>query len=327
MRLTTLGRSGLPTSEIGLGLAAIGRPGYINLGRQEDLGDDRSVETLRRRAHELLDVAYAGGVRYFDVARSYGLAETFLSTWLDWRGFAPGEVTVGSKWGYRYTAGWLVGAEVNEIKDHSLANLQGQLGESRALLGGRLCLYQIHSATLESGVLDNAGVLDELGRLRDTGLVIGLTVSGPRQADVIRRAIEIRIDGLALFGSVQATWNLLESSAGPALADAKQAGFGIIVKEALANGRLAARPGQLEPGPLSALSRRLDRTADAIALAAALAQPWSDVVLSGAVTPDQLSSNLEATEMALPPEALAELAVLRESPEQYWATRTSLAWA
>jgi aryl-alcohol dehydrogenase-like predicted oxidoreductase len=324
--MPVLGASGLQVSEIGLGLTAIGRPGYITFGRDEDLGSDRSIEALRRRAHELLDAAYAGGIRYVDAARSYGLAEEFLASWLDRRAFPPGHVTVGSKWGYRYTADWRVGADVNEIKDHSVANLRRQLAESRAILGDRLRLCQIHSATLESGVLEDGRVIDELRRIRDAGLAIGLTVSGPHQADVVRRALEIRDGRRTLFASVQATWNLLETSVGPALAEAREAGLGVIVKEALANGRLASRPEQPLPGPLASLSRRLGRTADAIAIAAVLAQPWSSVVLSGAVTPAQLSTNLQAVRLTVSPSDLAELAEAVEQPENYWATRSALAW-
>lgn len=326
MQMLSLGSSGLPVSQIGLGLAAVGRPGYITLGREQDLGSDRSVDALRDRAHSLLDAAYAGGVRYVDVARSYGLAEQFLASWLDRRTFPLGHMTVGSKWGYRYVADWQVGADVNEVKDHSLAHLRHQLAESRALLGDRLRLYQIHSATLESGVLEDGEVLRELKKLGDTGLAIGLTVSGPHQADVVRRALEIRVDGRNPFASVQATWNPLEPSVGPALAEARDAGWGVIVKEALANGRLTSRSRQSLPGPLGSLSRRLGRTPDAVAIAAALAQPWSDVVLSGAVTPVQLSSNLEAVDAMLSPDDLAELAALAEPPERYWETRASLAW-
>ena len=149
---TKLGRVGLPVSPIGLGLAALGRPAYINLGHAEDLGPDRSVGALRQLTYAVLDAAYAAGVHYFDVARSYGRAEEFLASWLAERGIGPGEVTVGSKWGYEYTGGWRVDAEKHEVKDLSVSVLRRQLDETRGMLGEHLDLYQIHSATLESGV-------------------------------------------------------------------------------------------------------------------------------------------------------------------------------
>src|SRR3989442_14258287 len=142
-----LGRTGLVVSPIGLGLAAVGRPAYITLGRATDLGLDRGVEALRMRSHALLDTAYAAGVRYADAARSYGRAEEFLGDWLLARGIAPGGVTVGSKWGYRYTGEWRLDAKVQEVKDLSLDNLSRQFAESRALLGDHGRLFPIPSAT------------------------------------------------------------------------------------------------------------------------------------------------------------------------------------
>ena len=88
-----LGRTGLMVSRMGLGLAAVGRPAYITLGRATDLGADRGVEVMQARSHALLDTAYAAGERYVDAARSYGRAEEFLSGWLSERGLAPGAVT------------------------------------------------------------------------------------------------------------------------------------------------------------------------------------------------------------------------------------------
>jgi len=311
-----LGRTGLPVTRLGLGLAALGRPGYINLGHGDDLGARKDVATLEREAHAVLDAAYDGGIRYFDAARSYGRAEEFLASWLERRGLSPGAVTVGSKWGYTYTADWHVDAEVHEVKDLSLATLQRQLAESRALLGQHLRLYQIHSATLESGVLDDRALLEELSRLRETGLAIGLTVTGMQQAQTIERALDVGI-----FDTVQATWNLLEQSASSALAAAHEAGLGVIVKEALANGRLTARG---DVALVQELAERSGATPDALALAVVLAQPWADVVLSGAATVETLRSNLAALELdiELPPE-LTELA---EDPATYWKERSALPW-
>ncbi|MGH2994948.1 MAG: aldo/keto reductase [Gaiellaceae bacterium] len=313
-----LGAAALPVTPLGLGLAALGRPGYINVGHAADLAERTEVAAMERHAHRVLDAAYAAGVRYLDAARSYGKAEAFLASWLDHRSLSPGDVTVGSKWGYAYTAGWRVDAERHEVKDLTAATLRRQLAESRALLGSHLGLYQIHSATLESGVLENREVLDELARLRKAGLAIGLTVTGPRQADTIERALEV-----GGFDAVQATWNLLERSAGRALEGAHAAGLVVIVKEALANGRLTPRG---DVPFLIQLARTRGTTPDALALAAALAQPWADVVLSGAATVEALESNLAALELEYDDEADRELAGLAEDPVGYWETRAALPW-
>jgi aryl-alcohol dehydrogenase-like predicted oxidoreductase len=309
-------------ARLGLGLAALGRPGYITLGHAQDLDRDYDVAAMERRCHQLLDGAWSAGVRWFDAARSYGRAEAFLASWLASRAIDPADVGVSSKWGYRYVADWQVVAAHHEIKDHSLATLDRQLVESRALLGRHLSLYQVHSATLDSGVLADERVLARLGELRDGGLPIGLTLSGAGQRETLERALDVRVDGRPLWSAVQATWNLHERSVEPALRAAKAAGLRVLIKEALANGRLAARGA---PPRLQEEAARLHVTPDALALAAALAQPFADVVLSGAVTMAQLAENLRATEVD-GSAAAAALASLVEPRERYWAERSQLPW-
>jgi aryl-alcohol dehydrogenase-like predicted oxidoreductase len=314
----TLGRTVLRVSPIGLGLAALGRPGYINLGHGEDLSSQTDVAAMERNAHRVLDAAFAAGVRYLDAARSYGKAEAFLTSWIERRGLRLGEVTVGSKWGYTYTAGWRVDADPAEVKDLSAPTLRRQLAESRALLGRHLRLYQIHSATLESGVLEDRAVLEELRRLREEGLSVGVSVTGPQQAETIRRVLDV-----GSFDTIQATWNLLERSSGAALAEAHTAGLGVIVKEVLANGRLTLRGGD---SLLAKIARERGITPDAVALAAVLAQPWADVALSGATTVEQLRSNLAALDLDYDEELDCRLASLAEEPAGYWSTRAALPW-
>jgi aryl-alcohol dehydrogenase-like predicted oxidoreductase len=319
-----LGTTGLTVTPVGLGLAALGRPAYIDLGRATDLGPDRDVEALERRCHQVLDAAYAAAVRYVDAARSYGRAEAFLASWLKARGLDPSDLTIGSKWGYTYVGDWRMDATTHEVKDHSLQALTRQTAETRSLLGDHLDLYQIHSATLDSGVLEDRAVLAELTRLHDNGLVIGLSSSGPAQSATIRRALELSTAAKAPFACVQATWNLLEPSAGPALAEASQAGWGVIIKEAVANGRLT--PHGRETGTLTRIAARHRVGVDAVALAAVLANPWADVVLSGAVTPAQLESNLAALQIEFAAGELEELTTLAEPPDQYWQERATLPW-
>jgi len=333
MQQSTFGKSGLTVTPIGLGLAALGRPGYINLGHADDLEHNYEIAAMQSHTYQVLDAAWENGVRYFDAARSYGRAESFLGAWLADRRIKPIQVSVGSKWGYRYSADWQVEVEegsAHEVKEHSMAMFQLQMLESRAFLGDHLDLYQIHSATLESKVLENEELLEELAGLREGGILIGLTVSGEKQAQVIERALEIEIDGKRLFSSVQATWNLLERSTTAILNAAHQAGVGVIIKEALANGRLTSlnRDSAFaeKRERLDRMASELDTTIDALALAAVLRQPFVDVVLSGAARVEHLESNLKALEVMWSDWMAEETADLVEDPQQYWHIRSQLAW-
>lgn len=296
---------------LGLGLAALGRPGYMTLQHAVDL-PSIDPHAMELHAHSVLDAAYAGGVRHFDAARSYGRAEDFLASWLTARPHA--DVVISSKWGYRYTAGWRADADVHEVKDHSLAHLDAQWAESFARLGGRLRVYQVHSATLESGVLKDGAVLERLSRLREAGVAVGVSVTGARQGDVIDAAMDTGV-----FTWVQATWNVLEPSAGPALARAKARGAHTIAKEGMANGLLSAR-GDI--AGWKELAHRHAVTPDALALGIALRQPFLDVVLSGAATVAHLQSNLRARDVG----DVSGWETFATPPERYWAERAKLKW-
>lgn len=323
MPLSRLAEATAPTARLGMGLAAVGRPGYLNLARDRDLPADRTPDALRARTHELLDAAYAQGVRYVDTARSYGRAEEFLGQWITAHPEAS-DLVIGSKWGYAYTANWRVSADVHEVKDHSVAMYDAQRAESAELLGDHLDLYQVHSVTPDSPVLTDPALQERLAALARTGVWVGLSVSGPDQADAVRAALDIRPGGEPLFRSVQATYNLLEPSVGEALAQAREAGLSVIVKEAMANGRLAP---EAAPQPLREVAQECGAGTDAVALAALLYKPWVSVVLSGAVTVEQLFSNLHAVTVDLTAEQLDRLAGLAEEPESYWRRRAELPWA
>jgi aryl-alcohol dehydrogenase-like predicted oxidoreductase len=333
MNRKPLGNSHLSVTSLGLGLAALGRPGYINLGHGDDLNSNHDVSAMETQAHGVLDAAWDAGIRYFDAARSYGKAEAFLHSWLAKRGIPEKAATIGSKWGYTYTADWQVNlpeGRKHEVKEHSLPVLQRQVLESRALLGGHLDLYQIHSTTLESGVLTNEEVLRELASLRNTGLRIGFSVSGTQQADTIRKALEIEFDGALLFSTVQATWNLLEQSAAKALQEAHEAGMGVIVKEGLANGRLTPRNDSAEfqrkMALLQAYAETQNSTVDSMALSAVIHQPFVDVVLSGAACVEHLQSNLQALRINRDDSLVEMLDALVEPAESYWHIRSQLDW-
>lgn len=305
------------SARLGFGLAAVGRPAYITTDRADDLGDpvDRSISALRARAHLLLDEAWVLGIRYIDVARSYGLAEEFLGGWLAAHPERRSELVIGSKWGYAYVGEWKMDAAVHERKEHSAAMFDRQWPETLAALGSPPNLYLIHSVTPDSPALADIEVLQRMRHLRAEGVRVGLSTSGPRQADVIRAAM--RLDDCP-FTVVQSTWNLRESSVGGALVEAHDAGWTVVVKEALANGELAsAAPG----GDLASGASGV--APDLFALGAALSQPFADIVLSGATTLSHLRRGVEARPVEVDRAVLAELAT---DPSDYWRRRSQRPW-
>lgn len=304
-----------------IGLAAVGRPAYINVGRAAELPHERSVDGMRKATWDLLDAAYAAGIRWVDAARSYGLAEEFLAGWLTER--AHDDVRVSSKWGYAYVGEWRMDARVHEVKEHTLARFQKQYEETRHLIGDHLALYQVHSLTLDSPLLNDPALQAALADLSTAGVEVGFSTSGPMQSDTIRKALDLVVNGRQVFTAVQSTWNPLETSATGALREAHEGGVRVLVKEPLANGRLAVQP----PETLNLIAMRHGVSPDAVALAAVLHQAWADEVLIGAVSPAQLQSNLAASTLELSQDDLDRLADLAMPPERYWAERAELPWA
>jgi aryl-alcohol dehydrogenase-like predicted oxidoreductase len=325
---------------MGLGMAALGRPGYITLDRAKIFGcGDRTVETMQTQANLVMEQLFkefeaSDQMPWLDCARSYGLSELFVGEFLRQRKVDPKAVYVSSKWGYTYVADFkveLAPSAKHEIKDHSTENFLKQLKETEEHLGEYLDLYQIHSATFDSGILTDHQAHEALAACRENrGWAIGLSVSGPEQGDILREAMKIRIQGnretrVPLFDSVQCTYNVLEQRPGDALMEAYEAGMDIIVKEGLANGRALRNPTILE------YSKKLSCEPDQLALACILAQPFFPRVLSGAVTPEQLSSNLRAQEVAN--KLIESKSFLNEimtgacmESEAYWSDRAALAW-
>lgn len=328
--LIPLGNLPVKVSRLGLGLAALGRPGYINLNHGEDLNFSYGVAQMEAHTHSVLDLAWKEGIRYFDVAQSYGKAEEFLASWIRKRDLPLDAIAVGSKWGYTYTAKWQVQAQVHEVKDHNLDTFSRQWASSQKRLGNHLGLYQVHSATFSSGILGKTEVLEALVRLKEKGIGIGMSVSGPEQGEVIRAALMSEVDGVPVFDSFQATWNVMEPSAGEALTLASQMGKGIIIKEALANGRLTTRnthPHFTETLHfLQAIAQSYDTTIDALLLKIALQQDWIHVVLSGAGKASHIQSNVKALQL---PRIIEETEILERakmSVDAYWTERKSLNW-
>ena len=311
-------------NKIGLGLASLGRPGYINIGHDGDLGPNKTRENMQTHCHDVLDYAYSNGIKYFDVARVYGESEQFLSNWI--RKQSQFDGFVGSKWGYEYLANWEVDAKTHERKDHSLKFLKEQWIETRLNLGKSIDLYQIHSVTNDSPVLDDPTVLKELEEMKKKGIEIGISTSGPDQEITIEKFLKIN-EKTKLFTFLQTTINIFDQSCTAILKNASENKINIIAKEIFSNGRLTnanKKFHQNELIELASIAKSVDLSLEELSYLWVYQLPFVKICLTGASTISQLENNLKCLrkkDIRLP-----NLESFSLDTQKYWNIRKSLNW-
>jgi aryl-alcohol dehydrogenase-like predicted oxidoreductase len=311
---------------LGLGTAALGRPQYINV-RQENC-DNSNLETFRKQSFQVLEDAYNVGIRYFDTAPGYGLAEELVLEWLKTKN--DDSIEIGTKWGYTYTANFDANATVHEIKEHSLAKLNEQWDFSKQLLP-YLKVYQIHSATIETGVLENQAVLKQLAYLKNEyNLKIGLTTTVTNQVEVIQKALTVLVDGNQVFDLFQVTYNFLDQSLLEISEELNNQNKSIVIKEALANGRVFRNSKYPHYNKMYAtlenLAKKHNVGVDAISLKYCEQTISNSIVLSGASNSEQLKENLKLNTFSLSNDEIELLNSFKISPESYWKERKQLQW-
>ncbi|WP_343330863.1 aldo/keto reductase [Polaribacter staleyi] len=312
--------------QLGLGTAALGRPQYINV--RTETCDNSDLTEFRNQSFAVLEEAYHLGIRYFDTAPGYGLAEELLLEWVQTKD--DNSIEVATKWGYTYTANFDANATVHEVKEHSLSKLNEQWNFSKQLLP-YLKVYQIHSATLETGVLENTEVLEQLALLKkEYNLKIGLTTTGTNQVEVIKKALNVLVDGTPVFDLFQVTYNFLDQSFIEISAELVRQNKSIVIKEALANGRVFKNenyPNYTEMyATLESLSKKHNVGVDAISLKYCVQTIPESTVLSGASSIEQLKQNLEMDSFTLSADDIETLNSLKVSPDAYWTERKKLQW-
>jgi len=312
--------------KIGLGTAAIGRPQYINIRQNSDA--EISLEAFRENGIKMLDAAYSQGVRYFDTAPGYGLAEGLLIDWI--KDKDDDSIEIATKWGYTYIANFDPNASQHEVKEHSLKKLNEQWKQSQKLLPF-LSTYQIHSATLDTGVLENDEILHRLLELKNKhSVLIGLTTTGANQIEVIKKALDVGVEATQIFDVFQVTYNIFDQSLANIVEQLSNQKKRIVIKEALANGRIF--PNDNYPNyseaykTLMELSEKYEVGLDAIALRFCLDSIPTFKVLSGAANEQHLTDNLQVSKFKLEENDILALNELSVTPEQYWSERKKLGW-
>ncbi|TVZ56003.1 aryl-alcohol dehydrogenase-like predicted oxidoreductase [Lutibacter sp. Hel_I_33_5] len=311
---------------LGLGTAAIGRPQYINIRQKKQSEFD--LISFKNEGFKVLEEAYNLGIRYFDTAPGYGLAEKLVLEWMKTKN--DPSIEISTKWGYMYVADFNPKATIHEVKEHSLDKLNEQWEVSKNFLPN-LKLYQIHSATLETGVLENQPILNKLATLKkEHQIKIGITTTGENQVEVIKKALAISVDGEPLFDTFQVTFNILEQSLVEVANELDKNGKKIIIKEALANGRLFKNNKYLHYHKLykslENLAKKYQVGIDAIALKFCKQNLPKSTILSGISNKQHLISNLEFTNFELSTDELQELKSFKVAPKEYWNERKQLTW-
>lgn len=314
-------------SIIGLGTAAIGRPSYINI-RQESTPETFNLEAFKQNGIAVLEMAYKQGIRYFDTAPNYGLAEDLLINWV--KGKNDESIEIATKWGYTYTANFDSNAVEHEHKEHSLQRLNEQWEVSKNLLP-HLTTYQIHSATFQTKVLENDEILNRLMELKlEHQLKIGITVSGDNQVDILKKAVEVTVNGQELFDAFQVTYNVFDQSLATIANDLKKANKRLIIKEALANGKVF--PNSNFPhynklyAVLNQLAKQYNVGVDAIALRFCEDSLSPFKVLSGAAVEEHITANLMVNDFELTNNEIELLKSFAIEPKAYWQERKQLNW-
>ncbi|MBK8504673.1 MAG: aldo/keto reductase [Saprospiraceae bacterium] len=312
---------------IGFGTAAIGRPQYINL-KSEQKTSVFKLTKFKLESIEVIQKAYDIGIRYFDTAPGYGIAEEMMSKWLSHQN--DPDVEVATKWGYTYTADFNPDALIHEVKDHRLVKLNEQFANSKKLLP-YLSTYQVHSATFETGILQNREVIHRLAAIKEEyNLRIGITTSGTNQNDVILAASEVIFDRKVLFDTFQVTYNLFDQQLQEIIPLFNTSGLRLIIKEAMANGRVFRNPNyphyEKNYQICEELARKYKVGVDAIALRFVIDSIHPHTVLSGANQVSQLHQNMKALSFRLTSDEIDQLQRLKVNPIEYWNERKNLTW-
>jgi aryl-alcohol dehydrogenase-like predicted oxidoreductase len=200
--------------ELGLGIIGLGKPwGYLP-----------SQVPAESDAMEVLELAYETGIRYFDSAPSYGIAEERLGKFLgSLSSRQRGELRIATKFGEHWHAG-----RGEPFVDHSYEALRRSLDRSLRHLG-RIDILQLHKTTPE------ALLSADLARAWDYANQIGVSMPGASVSDLESAAIVI---GDTRYGCIQMPLNRANGKFCTSLEAAAARGMWIVTNRPFAMGAM-----------------------------------------------------------------------------------------
>ncbi len=203
-----------PPSPLGYGAFKIGRNVAAKYDRAYELPDDATVEKLLSGVLDL-------GINYIDTAPAYGTSEERIGKSIAHR---RREFILSTKVGEFFDEG------VSRHDFSTAAIRQSVEASLRRLRTDVLDLVFIHASRDDLRILDQTDVVATLMSLRDAGQVRGIGLSG-YTAEAFRAALE-------WADAVMVEYHPGEESLALVIDEAHARGVAVIVKKALASGRL-----------------------------------------------------------------------------------------
>jgi len=211
-----LGKTGISVSRLGLGTVKVGRNQAVKYPAPFQLPSDKQVR-------ELLERALALRMNLIDTSPAYGKSEERLAPFV---GQHRDQIVLSTKAGEVFEQGQ---SSFNFSPDAILASAEASL---RRLKVPTLDILLLHSDGNDCQNMETAK--PALSRLKADGKVRAVGISAKTPEGILAAARE-RLD------VVMAPFSLMNPSLGPALADARRAGLGVIVIKGLQSGFLAGR--------------------------------------------------------------------------------------
>ena len=179
--------------------------------------------------------------------------------------------------------------------------------------------------------MQNRVVLQQLATIKEVyGLRIGITTSGANQNEIILAALDLKVRDRSIFDTFQVTYNIFEQRLSEIIHLINRPGLRLIIKEAMANGRVFRNPDfpyyDMNYSFCEYLAQKYNVGVDAIALRFVIDSLEPAIVLSGANDLTQLHQNMKAASFRLTTEEIEQLRDLRGNTTDYWNARKNLAW-
>ncbi len=319
MQYRNLGSSGVKVSSLCLGAMTFGEANAESFMHQ--VGCDEAT------SFDILNAALTAGVNFIDTADVYGqdgLSERIIGKWFTQQR-KRNDVVLASK--FRFTMGG--GANASGASRYRIIRcVEDSL---RRLQTDRIDLYQIHMQDIDTPEEETLRALDDLVR---AGKVLYIGASNYAAYRLADSAWLSRSHNLHHFVTLQAQYSLvvreLEREHIPAC---QRFGLGVLPWSPLAGGFLSGKYSQKEQAPkgsrlhkweerfaqyatdrnwavvetLKKIAAASGHTPAAVAMAWLLQKACVSSVIFGARSVQQLNDNLQAAEIALSADAVAQL--------------------